>query len=202
VYKENEKIYVEFEGNRGQIMSYLYVGAFAYHMRRIRVATDELEKIENELTTEVLEGGKRNSHREETRNAPTTEEPILEVEEECDEEEWYEEEEEEEDGEEVAQEEEEEEPPRKMMRMRRKFWGVCRTSDYDTETMEPYPLRNDQLKNMLSEKGLVAYLLKSRDEEPDSEDDRRLIPTGNKHIYENVPHENEYENTFNVTENY
>jgi hypothetical protein len=192
VYKENEKVYVEFEGNRGQITSYLYVGAFAYHMKRIRVATDELEKVERELTTEILEWGKRNSHGEEARNAPATEEQILEVEEEWDEEEW--------DGEE--EEEEEEELPRKMMRMRKVFWGVCRTSEYDPETMEPYPRCDDKLKRMLSEKGLVAYLLKNRDEDPDSEDDRRMIPTGNKHLYENVPHENEYENTFNITENY
>jgi hypothetical protein len=94
VYKENEKVYVEFEGNRGQITSYLYVGAFAYHMKRIRAATDELEKVENELTTEIFEQRKSNAHREEeARNAPATEETVREDEEE----EW--DEEEEEDGE-------------------------------------------------------------------------------------------------------
>jgi hypothetical protein len=140
VYKDNGKIYVEFEGNRGQLMSYLYVGAFACHMRRIRVATEELEKIENELTTEVLEWGKRNSQREEARSTIATKEQVREVEEEWDEEEW---DGEEEDEEEDAQEEEEEEPPRKMMKIRKVFWGVCRTSDYDPETMEPYPRCND-----------------------------------------------------------
>ena len=108
VYKENEKVYVEFEGNRGRITSYLYVGAFAYHMKRIRVATDELEKIERDLTTEVLEWGKRNPHGDEARNAPAAEEQILDVEEEWNEDEWDKEE-----------EEEEEEPPQKMMKLRK-----------------------------------------------------------------------------------
>jgi hypothetical protein len=192
VYKDNGKIYVEFEGNRGQIMSYLYVGAFAYHMKRIRVATDELEKIENELTTEVIEWGRRNSQREEVRNVIATEDQVREVEEEWDEEEW--------DGEE--EEEEEEEPPRKMPRIRKVFWGVCRTTEYDPETMEPYPRCNDQLKKMLNEKGLVAYLLKNRDEEPNSEDDAYMTPSGGANLFENVHQEHDYENTFNVTEDY
>jgi phosphatidylserine decarboxylase len=96
VYKDNEKVYVEFEGDKGQIMSYLYVGAFAYHIKRIRVATDELEKIESELTTEVIEWGRRNSQREETRNAMAAEVQVPQVEKEWDEEEWDGEEEDEE----------------------------------------------------------------------------------------------------------
>jgi hypothetical protein len=52
------------------------------------------------------------------------------------------------------------------------------------------------LKKRLNEKGLVAYLLKNRDEEPNGEDDVRMMPTGN------VNREHDYENTFNVTENY
>jgi hypothetical protein len=95
----------------------------------------------------VIEWGRRNSQREEARNVIATEDQIREVEEEWDEEEW--------DGEE--EDEEEEEPPRKMPRIRKVFWGVCRTTEYDPETMEPYPRCTDQLKKMLNEKGLVAY---------------------------------------------
>lgn len=201
VYKENEKVYVEFEGKREQITSYLYVGAFAYHIKRIRAATDELEKVENELTTGIRE---RNGHREDgVRDIPATEEPTPEdeEEEEWDEEEWDEDEREEEDGEENTQEaKEEEEPPCKRMRIRKVYWGVCRTSEYDPARMEPYPRYSEALKKMLGGKGLVAYILKNRDEEPNSEDDRRMIPTRHRHLYENMPRENVYANTFNVTE--
>jgi hypothetical protein len=55
---------------------------------------------------------------------------------------------------------------------------------------------------MLNEKGLVAYLLKDRDEEPNSEDDAHMTPTGTANLYENVHQEHDYENTFNVTEDY
>jgi hypothetical protein len=55
VYRDNREIFVEFEGDKGKVMSYLFVGAFEYHLMRVRVVTDELEKIEEELNTEVAE---------------------------------------------------------------------------------------------------------------------------------------------------
>jgi hypothetical protein len=177
VYKDDEKVYVEFEGDKAKIMSYLFVGALAYHLMRIRVVTDELEKIERELTTEVIEWGRRNTQKEEMRNVIAAEEEIQEAEE----------------------EDEEEEPPRKKRKL---FWGICRKSEYDPETMEPYPRCSDRLKRMLNEKGLVAYLLKIREEEPNSEDDAYMTPTEMTNIYENVHQGHDYENTFNVTSEY
>jgi hypothetical protein len=55
VCRENGEVFVEFEGIKGKIMSYLFMGAFAYHLMRIHVATDELEKIEAELSNEAAE---------------------------------------------------------------------------------------------------------------------------------------------------
>jgi hypothetical protein len=55
VYKDNGEVFVEFDGEKGKIMSYLFVGAFAYHLMRVRVVTDELEQIEAELSNEAAE---------------------------------------------------------------------------------------------------------------------------------------------------
>jgi hypothetical protein len=55
VYREEGEVFVEFEGERGKIMSYLFVGAFAYHLAQIHVITNELEKIAAVLTREATE---------------------------------------------------------------------------------------------------------------------------------------------------
>jgi hypothetical protein len=98
-----------------------------------------------------------------------------------------------------TQEEEEEEPPRK----RRKLpWGICRRSESDPERMEPYPRCGERLKRQLHEKGLMAFLLKDREEEPDSDADAYMTPTGSSNTYENVRQVPDYENTFNITTEY
>jgi hypothetical protein len=135
VYKDNGEVFVEFEVEKGKVMSCLFVGVFAYHLMRVRIVTDELEKIEVEI--------------------PETPE----------------------------EEEEEEEPPRK----RRKLpCGICRRSEYDPERMELYPRCGERLKRQLQEKGLVAFLLMDREEEPDSNADAYMTPTGSSNTYENV----------------
>jgi hypothetical protein len=91
---------------------------------------------------------------------------------------------------------------KKKRKKRKLFWGVCRKSEYDPVTMEPYPRCSDRLKRKLSEKGLIAYLLRTREEEPNSEDDAYMTPTEMTNIYENVHQEPDYENTFNVTSEY
>jgi hypothetical protein len=55
VFRDNGEVFVEFEGDKGKVISYLFVGAFAYHLMRVRVVTDELEKIEAELSEEAAE---------------------------------------------------------------------------------------------------------------------------------------------------
>jgi hypothetical protein len=80
--------------DKAKIMSYLFVGAFAYHLMRISVVTDELEKIEKELTTEVFEWRRRNTQREEMRNEEAVEVEVQEDKEEDEEEDEEEEEEE------------------------------------------------------------------------------------------------------------
>jgi hypothetical protein len=184
VYKDNGEVFVEFEGEKGKVMSYLFVGAFAYHLMRFRVVTDELEKIEAELSDEAAERKRQKVPQEELVNEVAEEVEILETPEE-----------EEEEGE----EEEEEEPPRK----RRKLpWGICGKSEYDPERMEPYPRCGERLKRQLQEKGLVAFLLKEREEEPDSDADAYMTPTGSSNTYENIHQEPDYENMFNVTTEY
>jgi hypothetical protein len=121
VYRDNGEIFVEFEGDKGKVMSYLFVGAFAYHLMRVRVVTDELEKIEAELSAEAVERRRRSAPKEDLVTEIAEEVKVFETPEE--------EEEEEED-------EEEEEPPRKRRKL---WWGICRPSEYDPEKMEPYP---------------------------------------------------------------
>jgi hypothetical protein len=175
-YKDNGEVFVEFEGEKGKVMSYLFVGAFAYHLMRGRVVTDELEKIEVELSDEAAERKRQNVPQEELVNEIAEEVEIHET-----------------------QEEEEEEPPRK----RRKLpWGICRRSEYDPERMEPYPRCGERLKRQLHEKGLMAFLLKDREEEPDSDADAYMTPTGSSNTYENVRQVPDYENTFNITTEY
>jgi hypothetical protein len=170
---------VEFEGIKGKIMSYLFVGAFAYHLMRIHVAADELEKIEAELSNEIAEYRRQNVHQEEMVPEVAVEVEIPEEEEE--------------------EEEEEDEPPQK----RRKLpWGICRTSEYDPERMEPHPRCGERLKRQLHEKGLVLFLPKDREEEPDSDADAYLTPTKMTNTYENVHQIHDYENTFNITTEY
>jgi hypothetical protein len=55
VYREKGEVFVVFEGNRGKIMSYLCLGAFVYHLVRVHVITNELEKIAEVLTKEATE---------------------------------------------------------------------------------------------------------------------------------------------------
>jgi hypothetical protein len=181
VCKDDGKVYVEFEGDKGKIMSYLFVGAFAYHLKRIRVVTDELETIETELNAEAAIWRRRNTQENWIANTVATEVEVQEVQEEDEE------------------EDEGEEPPRKKRKL---FWGICRKSEYDPETMEPYPRCGDRLKKRLNEKGLVAYLLKDHEEEPNSEDDAHMTPTGMMNTYENVYEGHDYENTFNVSSDY
>jgi hypothetical protein len=97
------------------------------------------------------------------------------------------------------EEEEEEEPLRKRRKL---SWGICRQSEYDPEKMEPYPRCGERLKRQLQEKGLVAFLLKDREEEPDSDADAYMTPTGSSNMYENVRREPDYEITFNMTTEY
>jgi hypothetical protein len=107
VYREKGEVFVEFEGNRGKIMSYLFVGAFVYHLARVHVITNELEKIAEVLTKEATELW---SHYK--SQTPVAEEVAQEVEVRK----MHKEEEEKE------EEEEEEEPPNK----RKKFSaGIC-----------------------------------------------------------------------------
>jgi hypothetical protein len=165
VYREAGEVFVEFEGNRGKIMSYLFVGAFVYHLPRVHVITNELEKIAEVLTTELQ------SHYE--SQAPVAEEVTQEVE--------------------IREthQDEEEEPPKK----RKKFSaGICRKTEYDPVRMEPYPRCSPRLKSKLSEKGLIMFILKDKEEEPDSETDAYLTPTKTPNEYENVRQVHEYEN--------
>jgi hypothetical protein len=55
VYREAGEVFVEYEGNRGKIMSYLFVGAFVYYLAHVHVITNELEKIAEVLTKEAAE---------------------------------------------------------------------------------------------------------------------------------------------------
>jgi hypothetical protein len=48
----------------------------------------------------------------------------------------------------------------------------------------------------------VAFLLRDREEEPDSDADAYMTPTGSSNMYENVRREPDYENTFNITTEY
>jgi hypothetical protein len=170
VYREAGEVFVEFEGNRGKIMSYLFVGAFVYHLARVHVITDELEKIAEVFTKEATE---LQSHYE--SQMPVAEEVAQEVEL----------------RETHQEEEEEEEPPKK----RKKFSaGICRKTEYDPVRMEPYPRCSPRLKSKLSEKGLIMFILKDREEEPDSETDAYLTPTKTPIEYENVRQVHEYEN--------
>jgi hypothetical protein len=148
VYREKGEVFVEFEGNRGKIMSYLFVGAFVYHLARVHVITNELEKIAEVLTKEATE---LQSHYE--SQTPVAEEVAEEVE-----------------VHETHQEEEEdeEEPPKKRKRFSA---GICRRTEYDPEKMEPYPRCSERLRSKLSEKGLIMFILKDREEEPDSDMD-------------------------------
>jgi hypothetical protein len=171
---------VEFEGERAKIMSYLFVGAVDCHLARIHIITNELEKIAAVLSREATE---RQKHYE--THTPVVEEVAEEVE--------------------VCEtREEEEEPPRKKTRLTA---GICRRSEYDPERMEPYPRCNERLKSKLSEKGLIMFILKDREEEPDSDTDTYLTPTESHNTYENVRQVPGYENvdvasTFNIeTEN-
>jgi hypothetical protein len=95
---------------------------------------------------------------------------------------------------------EEEEPPKKKKRLSA---GICRRTEYDSEKMEPYPRCSERLKSKLSEKGLIMFILKDREEEPDSDTDAYLTPTKSINPYENVRRTPEYENvdiasTFNI----
>jgi hypothetical protein len=186
VYRDNGEVFVEFEGDKGKVMSYLFVGAFAYHLMRVRVVTDELEKIEAELSVEAAERRRRSVPKEDLVTEIAEEVEVFETPEE---EKEVEEEE----------EEEEEEPPRKRRKL---WWGICRPSEYDPEKMEPYPRCGERLKRQLQEKGLVAFLLKDREGEPDSDADAYMTPTGSFNMYENVRQEPDYENTFNINTEY
>jgi hypothetical protein len=178
VYNDNGEVFVEFEVDKGKVMSYLFMGAFAYHLMRVHIVTDELEKIEAELSDEAAERKRLKVPQEELVNEVAEEVEILET---------------------PEQEEEEEEPPRK----RRKLpWCICRKSEYDPERMEPYPRCGERLQRQLHEKGLVAFLLKDREEEPDSDADAYMTPTGSSYMYENVHQVPDYENTFNITTEY
>jgi hypothetical protein len=68
--------------------------------------------------------------------------------------------------------------------------------------MEPYPRCGERLKRQLHEKGLMAFLLKDREEEPDSDADAYMTPTGSSNTYENIRQVPHYENTFNITTEY
>jgi hypothetical protein len=171
VYREKGEVFVEFEGNRGKIMSYLFVGAFVYHLARVNVITNELEKIAEVLTKEATE---LQSHYE--SQTPVAEEVAQEVEVR----EMHQEEE----------EEDEEEPPKKRKRF---LAGICRRTEYDPEKMEPYPRCSERLSK-LSEKGLIMFILKDREEEPDSDMDAYLTPTKTPNMYENAHQVHEYEN--------
>jgi hypothetical protein len=174
VYKDNGEVFVEFEGDKGKVMSYLFVGAFTYHLMRVRVVTDELEKIEAELSEEAAERERQKVPQEELVNEIAEEVEVLET-------------------------EEEEEPLRKRRKL---SWGICRKSEYDPERMEPYPRCGERLQRQLQEKGLVVFLLKDREEEPDSDADAYMTPTGSSNTYENVRQAPDYENTFNITTEY
>jgi hypothetical protein len=154
VYREDGEVYVEFEGERGKIMSYLFVGAFVYHLARIHIITNELEKIAVVLSREATELQKHNE-----TQIPVVEEVAEEVE--------------------VCETREEEEEPTRKKRLSA---GICRRSEYDSERMEPYPRCNKKLKSKLSEKGLIMFILKDREEEPDSDKDVYLTPTPNRQI--------------------
>jgi hypothetical protein len=103
VYNDNGEVFVEFEGDKGKVISYLFVGAFAYHLMRVRVVTDELEKIEAELSEEAAERKIRNVPEEELVNEIAEEVEVLET-----------------------PEEEEEEPLRKRRKL---SWGICRNQN-------------------------------------------------------------------------
>jgi hypothetical protein len=170
-YREKGEVFVEFEGNRGKVMSYLFVGAFVYHLARVHVITNELEKIAEVLTEEATE---LQSHYE--SQTPVAEKVVQEVE-----------------VRETLQEEEEdeEEPPKKRKRFSA---GICRRTEYDPEKMEPYPRCSERLRSKLSEKGLIMFILKDREVEPDSDMDAYLTPTNTPNEYENVRQVHEYEN--------
>jgi AMMECR1 domain-containing protein len=68
-------------------MSYLFVGAFTYHLMRVRVVTDELEKIEAELSEEAAERRRRSVPKEDLVNEIVEEVEVLETPEEEEEEE-------------------------------------------------------------------------------------------------------------------
>jgi hypothetical protein len=121
-------------------MSYLFVGAFVYHLARVHVITNELEKIAEVLTKEATE---LQSHYE--SQMPVAEEVAQEVE-----------------VREMHQEEEEdeEEPPKKRKRFSA---GICRRTEYDPEKMEPYTRCSERLRSKLSEKGLIMFILKDRE---------------------------------------
>jgi hypothetical protein len=172
VYRERGEVFVEFEGNRGKIMSYLFVGAFVYHLARVHIITIELEKIAEVLTKEAME---LRSHYE--SQTPVAEKVAQEVEVR----ETHQEEE----------EEDEEEPPKKRKRFSA---GICRRTEYDPEKMEPYPRCSERRRSKLSEKGLIMFILKDREEEPDSDMDAYLTPTNTPNEYENVHQVHEYEN--------
>jgi hypothetical protein len=106
----------------GKIMRYLFVGAFVYHLARVHVITEELEKIAEILTKETTE-----LRRHYESQAPVAEEVAQEVE--ICETHQDEEEQEQEEG-------EEDKPPKK----RKKFSaGICQMTEYDPVRMEPYP---------------------------------------------------------------
>jgi hypothetical protein len=158
-------VYVEFEGDRAKIMSYLFVGAVDCHLARLHIIRSELEKIAADLSREAAERQERDE-----QTMPVVEEEVAEEVEFC---------------------EEEEEPHRKRTRLTA---GICRRSEYDAERIEPYPRCNERLKSKLSEHGLIMFILKDREEEPDSDMDVYLTPTESQHTYENVRQVPEYEN--------
>jgi hypothetical protein len=160
VYREDVEVYVEFEGERAKIMSYLFVGAVDCHLARLHIIANELEKIVAVLSRAATE---RPKHSE--THVSVVEEEVAEEVEVC------------------KAREEEEEPPRKKTRLTA---GICRRSEYDPERMEPYPRCNEKLKSKLSEKGLIMFILKDREEEPDSDTDAYLTPTELQHTYENI----------------
>jgi hypothetical protein len=133
-------------------------------------------KIEAEQSEEAAERKRRNVPEEDLVNEIAEEVEVLET-----------------------PEEEEEEPLRKRRKL---SWGICRRSEYDPERMEPYPRCGKRLQRQLQEKGLVAFLLKDREEEPDSDADAYMTPTGSSNTYENVRQAPDYENTFNMTTEY